>query len=983
MALVFTASCLVAASGAAALESEPVPPRVPRPYLAIEPWAGFWPGPQGTSQHVYLDSHAQFAQWERLRKALSERGAPAMTEATSPEPGEAFTREPLPAGDPLYWETPAFREAWTRALDLARAGNGEGAQAVLEANPANTLEGERLARRLLFAITVTGENREEADSLYYRLSWEDGGRTASRLHAWRALEEGRPGEAVSSLESLFDPSEGEGAALALARWRAEPRVAGPEPLAGVDAPVLARNALNLARMRWALLENDPPTARAAWRDIVPETLPEAWRATYDRMTARLGEGGDAPPAEEDALRYREAAQAFLSQRDAETEALLTEWLGAWPVSPLRANAYLLRAHVRTASGRLPDAEADLRAAERLAESAPVADRGKVVRAFIAAQRGKNAEAQSLLRGAIMSSLGEVAEGELRFDQTRLARLAGDEAGVQSLILQLEEGFPGEPWVERARDDRDPEGWRAPYRSLPREPQGVAALPAPAAGPWARLIWGETFLAEEAQQLERLSAREAGWAAAVPPPAPRPTSPRASGGSAPMAFVDLGLGGPAALILGGGIAGLVGDVAYRADLAKILAQERNELPEYRRTDWQAGLGMRSGDWRLGAAVEGTARTDGDAPRLGLSPGQVESSWWGIRGDVGMRAPEESGFRLSGSLVQGEVEVGNRGRWETDQAWFAVNGGHWLGGARWDAGYSLGFLDYSQPVRDTTASAGFADETDSPAYHTLRVTRNMPGGWYVGGKAGLYQKRVLILPVAGVTHDLGSGITVWAGSEPSLSLPNFRETFVSNGDWMLPDLSLPAERRYLDLRGGIRMGEENAHSLAVSGEVFRTDLLRTWRKGSVGLWNGLWEEVATSSDATGVKLTVSGSVALGPVGLAARGDAARVRADGAQIPYVPRHDGSLELSYAHEGWRWVLTLFGVNGREDEFGVRYGDFLRWDLDFAYRFPNRSLPMGFRNMEVAVGLDNLTDVKDRRWPGVPAYGFGVVIGVRALYGS
>jgi hypothetical protein len=425
------------------------------------------------------------------------------------------------------------------------------------------------------------------------------------------------------------------------------------------------------------------------------------------------------------------------------------------------------------------------------------------------------------------------------------------------------------------------------------------------------------------------------------------------------------------------------VAYRADFAKTVAQERNELPEYRRTDWAAGLGVRSGDWRLGGSVDGTARTDDDAPLLGLSPNKVESSWWGVRGDLARHAPEESGFRFSGSLVKGEVEAGSRARWKTDQAWFGVSGGRWFGGGRWDVDYALGFLDYKQPVPDTAAAGGFVYDTDSPAYHTLRVTRNTPGGWYLGGKAGLYNKRALLLPVAGVTRDLGSGFTVWAGSEPSLSLPDFRETFVSNGDWMLPDLGLPAERRYLDLHGGIGLSGENDRSLSVSGEVYRTDLLRTWTKGTAGPWDGLWKETAVSSDATGITLTASGSVALGPVGLAAAWHATRVRADGAQIPYVPLNDGSLKLSYAQAGWRWALTLYGVNGREDEFGDRFGDFLRWDIDFAYRFPNRSLPLGFRNMEVNVALDNLTDVKDLRWPGVPAYGFGVVLGIRALYGS
>jgi hypothetical protein len=964
--IVIILGSLVAGS-ARALESEPYPARVPRPYLAVEPWPGFWPLPHGSESSLLLDSHSQFARWERLRRALAERGGRVARESPSPRLAEGVGDERVsPAFDPLYWEDPAVRDAWDRALARAEVGDAMGARALLEAVPARTLEGERLARRLLFAAAVSEGNRTVADSLYFRLSWDDGGRTASRLRAWEALDEARPDRAARALEVITDPTGGERAALALARWWGNADEPGVEPILDPGSPTLARQALGLARARWAWAAGDREGSRRVWEDIAPESLPPEWRPVHERLERFLGMGPTSDE-EPDVAGYHEIGEPFLRAQDREADSLLTRWLARWPSSRLRSEAYLLRAHVRASARRLGESAADLRAAERLATSEETRARIRVVQAFVAAQENRGAQARDLLRRALESPWGARAEGELRFNESRLARLNGD-PDLEAVLLRLEEGFPGEPWAERARRDTEASAWAAPFRSLPSEPRSPARIEAPSSGPWHLLLWGEGFLTQEAQILrEPLASPQTPRSTAAEPP-PRTDAPSRPTSRQPMAFVDAGIGGPMALILGGGVAGMIEGLQYRADLSKVLAQERNDLPEYRRTDWETGVGMRPGDLRLAVVLEGTARTDDDAPRLGLSPDVVEASWWGLRGDVGLRNPERTGFRFSGARVSGELEAGARGRWETDQAWFALGGGRWFGDTRWEGKYTLGILDFTEP----------GEASERFWYHDARLTRSLPGGWYLGGKVGIYQKRVLILPAAGVEYGIGSGWTLWAATEPSLRLPSFRETFVANGDWNLPDFDLPAERRYLDLEGGIRWAGEDERSLAVGAEIFRTDRLRTWRRSG-----SFWEEEARINDATGMKMILSGTGELGPFRLATKAEAKRIRAGGDPVPFVPQYEGWLEVGYAYEGWRWEMTVFGIQGRKDDTGAGYGDFLRWDVGVAYRFPTEDLPLGFRNLELSLGLDNLTDVDDRRWPGVPAYGLGVVAGVRALYGS
>jgi hypothetical protein len=361
---------------------------------------------------------------------------------------------------------------------------------------------------------------------------------------------------------------------------------------------------------------------------------------------------------------------------------------------------------------------------------------------------------------------------------------------------------------------------------------------------------------------------------------------------------------------------------------------------------------------------------------LNPSQVDASWWGVRGDVGFGEPENEGVSVSVAAVEGKVDAGNDNRWDSDQQWYAVSAGVRPGETRWETELTLAHLDNRQ--------RGLTDFRRW--YHDLRLARSLSRGWFVGVRASLYLDRALVMPVAGIERNAGSGWTFWAATEPSLKIPSFRETFVSSGDWNVPDLSLPAVRRYLDLRGGVRWAGQNQNAVALAVEGFRAGELRSWRRpdpaDTTAVTPGLWTE-HSEDDATGFKVMLSGAVRAGGAGVSGKAVAQSVRADGHQVAYVPRYEGWVELSYAYEGWRWGATLKGVAGREDETEADYGDFLRLDLEAAYRFRSHSLPLGLRNVELAIGIENLTNVDDLRWPGVPSYGFGLVAGVRTLFGN
>jgi hypothetical protein len=295
------------------------------------------------------------------------------------------------------------------------------------------------------------------------------------------------------LNAIPEPTSGERAFLAVANWLARPDDPGRALPDWSYIEGLPRQVLALAEARRALVSGDKDGARLALRNVQPDLLPREWMDTYSLLGDLSQEGreskGDAPELAE----YAEARLAFLARRDADAKAKLDAWLSAWPHSALRPNAHFLRAHLEAAAGNPQAAESDLRAAEARLSAPESVARIRLVRAFILAQVGRGAEARATLNDVLEGPLGEQAEAEIRFDQSRLARFLGNEEMHQALVLQLEEAFPNEPWADRARADTVSAHWRDPWRSPLPNPPMTTTVEVPGEGPWAALLWGEFWM----------------------------------------------------------------------------------------------------------------------------------------------------------------------------------------------------------------------------------------------------------------------------------------------------------------------------------------------------------------------------------------------------------------------------------------------------------------------------------------------------------
>jgi hypothetical protein len=636
---------------------------------------------------------------------------------------------------------------------------------------------------------------------------------------------------------------------------------------------------------------------------------------------------------------------------------------SFPASPYRPQAYLLRGEVRLAQGEPERAADDLTVAER-SGGAETVERARLARAFLLAQERRGAEGLRLLDRVLAGPLGRDAEPELLFDRARLARLTGDDSTAVRIRLELEEAYPDSPWAMRVESDTDASKWRAPWPVLPPEPTGARTVPAPPDGPVGTLLFGDGELVHAA---ERLGAAPPS-PASTPPGVMRtpllPPSPPASANRSRL-FAGVGGGGPAAVLLEGAAGGRTGNLLYRGWLSRVLSSEPHHLPDLRRTDGEAALGWRGETVHLDLAGTGAWRHDDSAGGVGLLRHGVSASWKGIRGNADY--DPEGPVRGSGYLAfaRGALDTTGTRRWRTDQIFFGAAGTVARGDARWQGSLDVGRLDQRQPDF----------EPFRYWYRDLRVVRRDPGGWYVGGRVSAYHDRALMMPVAGVRRGLGSGWTAWAATEPGMDLPAFERVFIRDGDWNVPDLTLPAERRDLDLRGGLRWRGFEADSAGVRLEVFHAGSYRTWHRT-----NGVFVERAPDG-ATGSRLIVTGGTGGGSARLSGGLTLQSIRSEHRNVPYVPRVLGRLELAVASRGWQGHVAALGVGGREDETGATYGSFLRWDLGVAYRLEEGDLPFGARWVELSVRVRNLTDQADRRWPGVPGTGIGVYGGVQALY--
>jgi hypothetical protein len=939
-----------------------IPERTARPIPPVA-WSAFLPVRSDSLPELPMRGATRPSRWLGLEHALGMHTVAAESTAlpiaqTSAEADAAGLLVPdtSATGATLAGESPAFLAAWEEAILRAREDDAPGCEAALRGTAPATLSGEQAVDRLAFAAAVERGDRAEADALGVRIEVSDPAR-ASRLEAWKQLEAGQGQDAGRTLAGIPDPSPGIQAARAMAAWQAGSGFEDPDGDAWTEVEGLPRVALALVA---AAHRSDPGLVL----DRVPETdVPPDWKPTFEALRHP---GASSPAEEGDVALYRRAAEAFTAGNDAQARSLLDDLLAAWPASSYRAQGLLLRAHLRLAAGEPDDANSDLRALERLVLSSEMELRTTVLRAFWEAQSGFFPEAQSALAQALAQDFGAQVEGEIRFDRVRISRMAGDKPAVDAGILELEEAFPQEPWATRARSDTRAEGWREPWRSVPGSPTSVAQVAAPTQGPWGLLLWGERVLSREADALSGIPPAPDATVGTSPVPNPVTPSPTPATTVVPsgrLGYLEVGAGAPAFGSLGAGIGGQTGGLLFRAEGGQTLGQANHELPDYRRTSWEIAAARLSTPMQIGVALEGTGRTEDGAPSLGLNPDAVDAYAWGVRGDLSAGNAAEKGFGASVSRMAGKIDAGGSGRWNSTETWFEVRGTAPVARSRWEGRWTSTHFDEEAP-----------SGSENNWLHDLRLVAVRSSGWYLGGRAAIYRDRGLVLPVIGVEKHLG-GWQAWLRGEPALLVPSFRQDFVVNGDWNVPTLGLQAERRTIDVEGGLRAGRPEADVLTLIGKVYEVDELRTWEKQG-----GLWVE-RSMNDANGHEFSASGTKHLGDFRASASGTYRKVRAEDRQVPYLPVVEGNVELAYDARGWRAATRLLGVDGREDDFQNAYGSFLRWDLEGALKLAAPGFLPSDR-IEVAVRLENLTDVADRRWPGVPGYGRGIFLGVRTLHG-
>lgn len=964
VALVLLGALVRPTAGEETIAADPLPARETRSMLAPRPWFGHSPRGDETAEGA-LDEVVSFSPWRGLLWARSQwqNPRPRALRATPDEAGPA----PV-SGSFLALESAEFLAGWNVALSRGEAGDVAGTRFTVAALRPRTLDGERLARELAFAAAVADEDLAAADSLYWRLSWPDAARARQRILAWQALRAGRGSDAVSSLEGISDPTPGERGALAMARWMATPERSGPEtgPTAG-EAAGPAGVALTLAAARNALLAGDRAGAAAELASLSTPDIPAPWRDAEERLRA-LAEGGpETGQGTADETAYREVLDAFLAGRDDAARDRADDWLRRWPDSSYRPQVYWMRAWMRARSGDVGGASEDLRAVEKLGgtEIQSSADR---LQAFVLGQEGKGSEALAMLNARTPQTPGE--EAEALFDRARLGRLVGNGAEVAQSMRLLEEAFPNEVWYARARTDTVAAAWRTPWRTAPPSPAGAAIVSAPTEGPWGRLLWGNDVLPTTSVRLAEETARlDPGFRPPTPdetekPPVEELAPEPESEGVPTVLFTNVGFGIPAGAELGLGAGGGSESFRYRAEGSFALGEQRNELPSFERARWGASVGLGTEANGVSLEAEGDGRRDDGATGIPVDPEPVGSRWRGVRLQGGL-AGETTRGNLALALARGKYDAGFGRSWETQETWISLGGRARVRGARWEGSVTVGLLDRTQP----------GSATEDYTYQDLRIVRQVAGIWYVGLRQGSYSGRVLVAPVGGVELPLGAGWKAWAATEPFLKLPSFRDLYVVNSDWNTPDLQLPAERRYLDLRGGLDWEIPSRLQAQVAVNAFKTDQLRTWA-GEESLW------VARAlDDATGFKLFLSGAGSLGGLRLSARFALQSVRAEGDQVPYVPTYQGQVEAGYAFGNWRLGLATLGVRGREDDAHGSYGNFSRWDVEAAYLYRRSSMPLRLAALEFNLRIMNLANVEDRRWPGVPGTGRTFFAAVQATY--
>jgi hypothetical protein len=315
-------------------------------------------------------------------------------------------------------------------------------------------------------------------------------------------------------------------------------------------------------------------------------------------------------------------------------------------------------------------------------------------------------------------------------------------------------------------------------------------------------------------------------------------------------------------------------------------------------------------------------------------------------------ERRGDGLRGvRIVSTETELEAAGRMHRDRSLLAVVEDVPLNA--WRARVALRRLDLQQ-----------GDERWRFWQPDLILTRDLPGKSYLGLRLVKERKEALVAPVAGIEVPAG-GVRFWAASLPELVPSGIEVNWVREGDWQVPDLSLPPLRRWLDLRGGVRWEGPGGGFLQAAAFAYRAEGFRTWTADG-----GVWRETRRDG-VQGGEVTVRGRWRWAG-GVRVDGEVSRLwaRDEEGRVPFVPRYRLRLRLAYETEPWTAEAGLWGRWGTVDEADRGFGTFLRVDLGVTYRWRP--------GLEYSLRIENVTGAGVRRWPGFPAYGRAVYGGLR-----
>ena len=841
-----------------------------------------------------------------------------------------------PAVANASWETGG---QWEAALKAAAENRARDCIAALDAWDAPNYDQELLGLRLRFAAAVTTEDKAAADSLFYRVSWRDQGMTAARLAAWRSLLEGDPESASNSSQGLRG-REAE-AVRAMADWSrgdlSREYTLPDDPRFSSDVFLVLYGA---ARVRSGQGRYGTQDARDILERLDADRIPASWIQVYEDLGRPTGQD----PA--DRL-WEKAVQAFVSHQDSEALGMVNQLIALYPGSSYRGAAYLMRGSLMLTKGDAESAEADLASAAQITGS-NLGDALLAARIFVEAGSSPETALTSLNR-AYNAAADAQGEAFWLFHRLRIEKLSGMTAAAEATNQLLEEAFGDSPWYERALDDGEPAQWRAPWREVPLIAARGSLVEPPRSGPWGKVLWGDDVLSRTGEEASLVAATSQVQEPQITETVPvLPGTESVSSGT--KGWLGVGGGSRETGYADFSILSIQETWKFSAEGDWVTTQEPDYLPRSRRSRVEAHASTEMRGWTWTGEAGALSRNEGSSDVA--APEAVKASGWNL--DLGAGSPLHEGT-FSGAKVswsEGVLQANGDQRWSHRDLALSGTGKSGV----WEGSLSLNLYSESQP-----------DWNGTPVALRAEAAMDLTDHLRIGGRAALYRGQVMIMPTLAAQWMPQQNLELWAASRPELSRSDFQSVFLSGGDWNLPDFSLDAVERWLDLRGGFKWNARGNTSVHLSGFLWREENTRTWAASG-----SLWRESAVGT-ATGRELSADLNWE-DPSGWKVRagGRLSSIHASGVQVAYLPTWTVEGEVGRRVGRWSYGAVLSTVHGRRDETGSGFGSFTKLNLEGGYR-PTPHL-------EVYARLENAGNAPAGRWPGLPSYGRGLFAGVRGL---